>query len=310
MRRIALIGLSAALAGLLSLAFVEVADAGAVAIALRAPVLNGANEFPGPGDSDGTGSATVYLDSATGIVCWAIVAENIALPIVADHIHLGDAGAAGPIVINFAASFNGCTSGVSGTLIEEIAADPAGYYVNLHNAAFPAGAIRGQLEVAELDPVDMTAAMDADQEVPSVDSPATGDAELTVDPNGLVCWDFSATDLSSPVILAHIHSGAVGVAGDIVVDLRYDLFGADGGCVVAEADIAADILADPELFYFNVHTEDFRTGEIRGQLEEVVEPTTTTTTTTSVPGAVTPIATRAPAAQPATAVTSTPNVTG
>ena len=33
-------------------------------------------------------------------------------------------------------------------LLEQIAANPAGYYVNLHNARFPAGAIRGQLDYA------------------------------------------------------------------------------------------------------------------------------------------------------------------
>jgi hypothetical protein len=34
---------------------------------------------------------------------------------------------------------------VTAQLIGEIAANPSGYYVNLHNARFPGGAIRGQL---------------------------------------------------------------------------------------------------------------------------------------------------------------------
>jgi hypothetical protein len=34
---------------------------------------------------------------------------------------------------------------VAADLLEAIAADPAGYYVNLHNPRFPGGAIRGQL---------------------------------------------------------------------------------------------------------------------------------------------------------------------
>jgi hypothetical protein len=38
------------------------------------------------------------------------------------------------------------TEGVTSELLAEIAADPAGYYVNVHNATFPAGAVRGQLE--------------------------------------------------------------------------------------------------------------------------------------------------------------------
>lgn len=36
--------------------------------------------------------------------------------------------------------------GVTEDLIEEIGNNPEAFYVNLHNAAFPGGAIRGNLE--------------------------------------------------------------------------------------------------------------------------------------------------------------------
>jgi hypothetical protein len=280
-------------------------------VTLVAPDLAGSNEFPGPGDPDGSGSATVYLDANAGIVCWAFQFSGLATPLTGSHIHQGDAGTSGPIVVNFGAD-SGCTSGVSTSLIDDIVADPVGFYVNLHNADFPTGAIRQQLETATLDPQDMTATMDATQEVPPVDSPGTGEAEVSVDPNGLVCFELTTEDLTSPVILAHIHDGAAGVAGPIVVDLQFPLWGDGPACVVTTEAVAAAIIADPGEFYFNVHTEQFGNGEIRGQLEAVPDETTTTTSTTTPVEPLRPTAPAptAPVAPTATAVSSAPSQTG
>ena len=45
---------------------------------------------------------------------------------------------------------NQATENTSGTIpVSAIIDDPAGYYVNLHNEAFPGGAIRGQLAASE-----------------------------------------------------------------------------------------------------------------------------------------------------------------
>ena len=58
---------------------------------------------------------------------------------------------AGPIVQELVAPGQGKRTGPSKDcvrnpeLAQEILADPAGYYVNLHNRKFPAGALRGQL---------------------------------------------------------------------------------------------------------------------------------------------------------------------
>jgi hypothetical protein len=106
--------------------------------------LSGANEVP-PADPDGFGFAEVTLNQGQGEVCFHITAENIDLPIVADHIHRGAAGVNGPVVVNFNAQFDGCTTGVDPELIKEIRQNPENFYVNLHNAPFPGGVIRGQL---------------------------------------------------------------------------------------------------------------------------------------------------------------------
>ncbi|MGH8935607.1 MAG: CHRD domain-containing protein [Acidimicrobiia bacterium] len=110
--------------------------------------LSGAEEAPNPGDEDGTGSATITLDAEAGEVCFELTVEGIE-PASAAHIHQAAAGTAGPVVVPLEpapaeGSSNGCVS-ADPAVIAEIAGDPAGFYVNVHNAEFPDGAVRGQL---------------------------------------------------------------------------------------------------------------------------------------------------------------------
>ncbi len=117
--------------------------------------LTGANEVPGPGDPDGTGTASIRLLAGLGRLCYTLSVSNIVLPATGAHIHLGAAGVAGPVVVplgNPTASSTSPTIGgssgcvnVSRTLVGQILANPAGYYVNVHNVVYPAGAVRGQL---------------------------------------------------------------------------------------------------------------------------------------------------------------------
>lgn len=98
-------------------------------------------------DVDGSGTATVTIDPASGKVCYTLEVKNID-PALAAHIHKGAAGAGGPPVVPLDAPANGksqgCTS-VSPDVAASIVADPAGYYVNVHTKPFMGGAIRGQL---------------------------------------------------------------------------------------------------------------------------------------------------------------------
>ena len=75
----------------------------------------------------------------------------------------------------------------------------------------------------------------------------------------------SVTDLTSPVILAHIHQGAAGTNGPVVVDFMEPVNGLTG-CVHTDASLIKQIRQDPAGFYVNVHTTTFPAGEVRGQL--------------------------------------------
>jgi hypothetical protein len=119
-------------------------------VAVLHSTMLGANEVPGPGDPNASGSTVVTLNSNTGLVCYVIKVSGLSSPITAGHIHVGSAGVAGPVVIPFPLTggpntFAGCTH-ADKALIQSIINHPSGYYTNVHNVPFPAGAMRGQLE--------------------------------------------------------------------------------------------------------------------------------------------------------------------
>ena len=111
--------------------------------------LTGAAEVPGPGDTDGSGTATLRLNPGQQKVCFVLTASNITLPALAAHVHTGASTVAGPVLITLAApdatgTAGGCASAPRAT-IKAILKAPSGYYVNVHTTDFPGGAIRGQL---------------------------------------------------------------------------------------------------------------------------------------------------------------------
>jgi CHRD domain len=109
-------------------------------------MLNGANQTPVMGDPDGNGTAMIRLNQGQGTISYELYFENIETAMAA-HIHLGVAGSNGPVVVDFPITGN-MSSGevdVDPELIKAIRQNPSGYYVNVHNASYPSGAIRGQL---------------------------------------------------------------------------------------------------------------------------------------------------------------------
>ena len=136
--------------------------------------LSGEAEVPGPGDPDGSGSARIEVKPQLGAACFKLGWEDIDAPTAA-HIHFGPPDVAGPVVVTFfmtseapdqpptlpetITGVSGCTDEVTvpegapfnsaKALLRNIKRHPREYYVNIHNLAFPGGAIRGQLRDAD-----------------------------------------------------------------------------------------------------------------------------------------------------------------
>ncbi len=124
--------------------------------------LNGAQEVP-PADPDGRGTARMLIDAAAGQVCFDLRYRDSGTP-NRGHIHSGGPGVNGPIVVTFfelrsadapatdprhdeleEGHLDDCVS-ADPTLLADIVNNPGNYYVNLHNARFPGGALRCQIE--------------------------------------------------------------------------------------------------------------------------------------------------------------------
>jgi hypothetical protein len=83
-----------------------------------------------------------------GRICYTLGVGSLANPTAA-HIHRGDAQTAGPVVVplaNPAHDISDTCTPVAPALINEIIANPAGFYVNVHTTQYPKGAIRAQLK--------------------------------------------------------------------------------------------------------------------------------------------------------------------
>ena len=195
------------------------------------------------------------------------VQSTITAPTAA-HIHKGIAGVAGAPIHPFVAAqtIDGMSTFAAG---EADDLQHGRWYVNVHTAANAAGEIRGQLML----PGELLygAVLAGANETPAVVSGATGNGEFILSPDQKsVRYELALFGLMPT--LAHIHKGAVAVAGPVVYPLMLvdgyantplATAGAFGTISIMSADVT-DLNAG--LWYANAHSTAFPTGATRGQI--------------------------------------------
>lgn len=119
--------------------------------ALAAPTqltatMTAEEETPTPGPAGAKGTGVFQADSEAGQLCYELTYEGPGEPNAA-HIHKGEKGTSGPVAVDLAIETGGMKSCVpaDGATLQDIIANPAGYYANIHTPQYKAGAVRGQL---------------------------------------------------------------------------------------------------------------------------------------------------------------------
>ncbi len=130
-------------------------------------------------------------------------------------------------------------------------------------------ALTGAAAPARAAIVHMAATLDVAQETPASDGTGSGRATITVDTNAnTLTYHVEYAGLTSPEIAAHIHGPAA--RGEVAFTYLYwfPLGSTKDGVWNYPENLEADILAGRT--YINVHTQQWNTGEIRGQIEQSV----------------------------------------
>lgn len=112
---------------------------------------------------------------------------------------------------------------------------------------------------------DMDVTLSGDQEVPSVTTMASGEAQFSVDDDMILSGSVKTTGITATA--AHIHAGAAGTNGPVTISLM--MKGENEWVVPADTKLTAEQMTELEagLMYVNVHSAEHKGGEIRAQLQ-------------------------------------------
>jgi hypothetical protein len=105
-------------------------------------VATGEQEVPGPGDPNGWAMVALDITPETGRICHVLWYGNIDRPTEL-HLHAGEPGEKGDVVLSLRPFWVGCRT-ADPSVLQDVLEDPGAHYVNVHTAAYPDGAVRGQ----------------------------------------------------------------------------------------------------------------------------------------------------------------------
>lgn len=226
-------------------------------------------ENPTPAGRTETGTLTMQL-YGNNTLRYSFQVDNLSAgdQLTMAHFYAGDPVTNGPIILSFP-PFSGTSSSGEITLRESLA-DSLNFssnniYFNIHSTQFPTGLVRGMVNINIIAAEDVP--MNGLNEVPPVITTATGRAliRLTIDRKLYSLVTVADVPGGETVTAAHIHRGAAGVNGAILIGLCANAtdFGISK---MVQLDEATANAVKTEVLYTNVHTNLHSDGLIRGQI--------------------------------------------
>ena len=235
--------------------------------------LNGQQEVPAVATSaTGLGVFNLSLDKKK-LMYW-VSADSLSGAIMGAHLHVAASGSNGPVVVDLTGSIMGnAIVGVADIssfvgFDDDLAA--GNVYVNLHTAANMNGEIRGQLTYDNQ--VAFDGFLNGMAEVPAVTTPATGVAEFSLSSDFTsINYRIQVEGLSGAIMGAHLHEGAAGTNGPVVVNLTPNVVGNTIQGTISGAELTPELIIEllESNIYLNVHTAANMNGEIRAQINRV-----------------------------------------
>lgn len=239
--------------------------------------LQGSQQVP-PNASVGKGTVIVKFTPGTKVLELVGDYQNVSAAVTAAHIHSPAApGSNASVLITL--NNTGGTSGVltgTATLSSTDSSNLLGglMYVNVHNANYPGGEIRGQLTTTTAGETQyFSNTLSPSQQVPTNSSTATGHVTVILDrATREVFLTGNFSNLDSAASAAHIHRGLVGTNGPVIVPLSVtkDISGTITGSAVVSSTFADSMVNG--FTYVNIHNSTHPGGEIRSQLGDLVLP--------------------------------------
>ncbi len=231
--------------------------------------LSTAQRVP-PVAGNGSGVGTFTVDKLSGSISGSVTAANLSTAITVAHIHSGEAGIEGGVVVALEAGSeaNTLTVPASSVLDNEQLADflAGNLYVNVHTSTNPSGEVRGQLLPAGISVV--RAELAGFQEVDPVDSDASAIGYITINSDTRSFSGNLRTTGLDDAAAAHIHNEFAGSNGGVIEGLEQDSSDAALWQFPASVVFTEEQLArfNAGATYFNIHTPANPSGEVRGQL--------------------------------------------
>lgn len=233
--------------------------------------LSAKNEVPAPAGRTETGSAMLEL-LTDGSLRYSISVTGLASgdALTNSHIHVGNVITSSSVILDLKPTFSNGTAtatitGLRSTFIDSLNDDSKELYLNVHSTQAPAGIVRGQLNKT----IELAAdvALSPANEVPAGTSTATGLAIIRVTSDKQVYARLTVSNLetSDALTAAHIHKGAAGVNGSVLVGI-YAAASDFGTTKILSIDDATLTSLKNDAIYVNAHSTAKPGGIVRGQI--------------------------------------------